>query len=480
MNDPASGARAVIPSRHEIQQRYDAFKAKGLKLNLTRGKPSSQQLDLSAELLALPGVADYLAEGKVDTRNYGELAGIMEARRLFSGILGAPPEQIVVGNNSSLSLMHDVVVYALVKGTCDSPAPWSKQGDIAFLCAVPGYDRHFRICEDYGIRMISVAMRDDGPDMDQVERLVARDPAIKGMWCVPKYSNPTGAVYSDSVIERLAAMPVAAPEFRLFWDDAYCVHDLTGERIAIANVIDLCAQHGHPNRAFVFASTSKITLAGAGLSLFASSPDNVKWLLTRLIPRTIGPDKVNQLRHVRYLKDEAGIHALMEKHRAILAPKFQTVLRAFAENLSQVADVRWTQPKGGYFITLEAPPGCARRVVALAKEAGVELTPAGATHPYGKDPDDRTLRIAPTFPVLSEVADAAEGVAICVLLAAAEKRDAQAAAVRYENAERPGEVDRFAGIVAEESQLLNCHHERSEGSAFLECTHSLESAIRQC
>ncbi|MGC2110172.1 MAG: aminotransferase class I/II-fold pyridoxal phosphate-dependent enzyme [Candidatus Korobacteraceae bacterium] len=424
-----------IQTRPQIQASCEAFKAKGLKLNLTRGKPSSAQLDLSVELLTLPGMTDYVAEDGTDCRNYLGLQGIPEARRLFSGMLGAPPAQVIVGNNSSLAMMHDAVMYSLLKGTCDSTAPWSKHAEIAFLCAVPGYDRHFRICEDYGIRMISVAMREDGPDMDEVERLVAADPSIKAMWCVPKYSNPTGAVYSDAVIERLAVMKTAAPDFRLYWDNAYAVHHLTGERFEIANVIELCARHGHANRPFVFASTSKITLAGAGLALFASSPENVKWLLARFIPRTIGPDKVNQLRHVRFLRDEDGIHRLMEKHQAILAPKFQKVLEIFDAKLSHLPGVSWTRPKGGYFITLEVPHGCAQRVVALAKEAGIELTPAGATHPYGKDPDDRILRIAPTYPALSEVADAAEGVALCVLLAAAEKSDASVSNLRHEPTE---------------------------------------------
>jgi DNA-binding transcriptional MocR family regulator len=409
-----------ITSRR-LQEDYDAFKAKGLKLDLTRGKPSAAQLDLSTALLALPGGKDYLAEGATDTRNYGGLQGLVEARGLFSRIMGAAPEQIVAANNSSLALMHDTIVYALLKGTCDSVIPWSKQGEIAFLCPVPGYDRHFRICEEYGIRMISVPLRKDGPDMEAVERLVAQDASIKGMWCVPKYSNPTGTVYSDAIVERLAAMKTAAPDFRLFWDNAYAVHHLTDERIEIANVLQLGARHGNPNRAFVFASTSKITLAGSGLALFASSNDNVKWLLEKFIPRTIGPDKINQLRHVRFLKDDATIVQLMDRQRALIAPKFQKVLDIFDQKLSGIPDVSWTRPKGGYFISLEVGKGCARRVIALAKEAGVVLTPAGATHPYGKDPDDRTIRIAPTFPALAEVAQAAEGVALCVLLAAAEK-----------------------------------------------------------
>lgn len=417
-----------------LQEAYHAFQAKGLKLNLTRGKPSPAQLELSAELLSLPGSGTWLATDSTDCRNYGGLQGLPEARKLFACMLGAPPEQVVVANNSSLALMHDVLIYSLLKGTCDSPLPWSRQGEIAFLCPIPGYDRHFRICSDYGIRMIPVALREDGPDMDEVERLVAQDPTIKGMWCVPKYSNPTGTVYSSVVIERLAAMNTAAPDFRLFWDNAYAVHHLTPERIEIANILELCARHGHGNRALVFASTSKITLAGAGLALFAASPQNVKWLLARFTPRTIGPDKMNQLRHVLFLQDEAGILQLMDRHRRLLAPKFQTVLEVFGRELASVPEVYWARPKGGYFISLDVPGGCARRVVALAKDAGIELTPAGATHPHGNDPEDRTIRIAPTFPELGEVAQAAEGVALCVQLAAAEKFPAQFANSAYRGA----------------------------------------------
>jgi DNA-binding transcriptional MocR family regulator len=405
----------------QLQENYDAFKGRGLKLDLTRGKPSPEQLELSAALLSLPGSQDYVAEGAVDCRNYGGLQGLAEARRLFSAMMGATPDQVVVANNSSLALMHDTIVYALLKGMCDSVLPWSKQGEISFLCPVPGYDRHFKICEDYGIRMIPVALNEEGPDMDEVERMVAQDASIKGIWCVPKYSNPTGTVYSDVTVERLAAMKTAAPDFRLYWDNAYSVHHLTDERIEIANILELCARHGHPNRAFVFASTSKITLPGAGLAIFAASMDNVKWLLARFTPRTIGPDKINQLRHVRFLKDGAAIQDLMNGHKSLIAPKFRKVLDIFSEKLAGVPNVSWTRPKGGYFISLEVPQGCARRVIALAKEAGVALTPAGATHPYGKDPGDRTIRIAPTFPELPEVAQAAEGVTVCVLLAAAEK-----------------------------------------------------------
>jgi DNA-binding transcriptional MocR family regulator len=413
--------KEMYMSLNQLQIDYLALQRSGLTLDLTRGKPSSQQLDLSAELAGLPGANDYMAEGAIDTRNYGGLQGLLEARQLFSGILAAPPEQIVLANNASLALMHDILVFALLKGTCDSSEPWSKQGDIAFICPVPGYDRHFKICEDYGIRMISVRMLENGPDMDEVEKLVAADPSIKGMWCVPKYSNPTGTIYSDPTVERLAAMKTAAPDFRIFWDNAYAVHDLTDEAISLANLLERSAAHGHANRAFVFASTSKITFAGAGISGMAASQANVQWLLTRLTPRTIGPDKINQLRHVRFLKNMEGITALMKKHRQLLAPKFEAVLNIFATELSELRDVTWTRPKGGYFINLEVPPGCAKRVVRLAREAGIVLTPAGATHPYGKDPEDRTIRIAPSFPKLGEVQQAAKAVVLCVKLAAAEK-----------------------------------------------------------
>jgi DNA-binding transcriptional MocR family regulator len=409
----------------QIQADYTTLKGYGLKLDLTRGKPSPQQLDLSAELMSLPGSTNFLAEGAIDVRNYGGLQGLVEARRLFSGLVDSPVDQIIVGNNASLALMHDVVAFALLKGTCDSSEPWSKQAEIAFLCPVPGYDRHFRICEDYGIRMIPIRLGEEGPDMDEVEKLLASDSSIKGMWCIPKYSNPTGTVYSDTVVERLASMKTAAKDFRIFWDNAYGVHHLTEERVSIANLPQLSSAHGNANRAFVFASTSKISFAGGGIAAVAASAANVRWLLARLTPRTIGPDKINQLRHVRFLKDSEGIAALMEKHRKLLAPKFRTVLEVFAAELAGIPDVTWTKPKGGYFISLDLPRGCAKRVVALAQDAGVVLTPAGATHPFGRDPEDRTIRIAPSFPSAAEVEQAARAVALCVQLAAAEK-DARA------------------------------------------------------
>jgi len=409
------------PVSKTAQERYEELKSKGLKLDLTRGKPSAAQLDLSSELLSLPGVDDYTADG-ADCRNYGGLQGLTEVRKLFSGILGAPAEQIVLGNNASLALMHDTISFALLKGMSDSVTPWSRQGEISFLCPVPGYDRHFAICEAYGIKMIPVAMKEDGPDMDQVEKLVAADASIKGIWCVPKYSNPTGTVYSDEVSARLAGMKTAATDFRIYWDNAYCIHHLTDQKVEVANILELCAEHGNPDRTFVFASTSKITLAGAGLSFFASSKTNVNWLMGRMQYQTIGPDKINQLRHLRFLKNEEGITALMERHRQLIAPKFEKVLEVFERELTGLTGVTWSKPLGGYFIDLEVPQNCARRVVALAKQAGIALTPAGATHPYGVDPEDRTIRIAPTFPGIAEVSQAAEAVAICVKVAVSEGR----------------------------------------------------------
>lgn len=405
----------------QIQSRYDGFKKRGLKLDLTRGKPSSEQLDLSNGLLGLPGTGDFLAFDKTDTRNYGALQGLPELRALLAPLFGAAPAHVVLGDNSSLALMHDAIVFALLKGTVGSPRPWSKESRVAFLCPVPGYDRHFAICQDFGIEMIPVALGDDGPDMDEVERLVAADPGIKGIWCVPKYSNPTGTVYSAATIERLAAMPAAAPDFRIFWDNAYAVHHLTTDRIEIPSLLEACARQGQPHRAFVFGSTSKITLAGSGVALFAASAENVAWYLGRMGKRTIGGDKINQLRHVRYLRNTDGLLALMDRHRAIVAPKFATVVDTFERHLGGTGVASWIVPKGGYFISLDVLDGCAKEVVRLATEAGVALTPAGSTHPLGRDPRDRNIRIAPTFPDLATVGTAAEGVALSVLVATSKR-----------------------------------------------------------
>jgi DNA-binding transcriptional MocR family regulator len=406
------GLRAL---RAQVRDDYEAFRARGLKLDMTRGKPAPAQLDLANDLLALPGNRDHFTEAGEDARNYGGLQGLPEARALFSSMLDAPADRIVVGNNSSLAMMHDCIVWALLKGVPGLPTPWSEVSSPAFICPVPGYDRHFALCEEYGIAMLPVAMTGQGPDMD------AADPAVKGMWCVPKYSNPSGEVYSDETVRRLAAMKTGAPDFRLFWDNAYSVHHLTDRRHAIADILALCEKAGHPDRAFVFASTSKVTIAGGGLAFFASSPANLRWYLAHAGKRTIGPDKLNQLRHVRFLKDEVGLTRHMDAHRALLAPKFDAVIDALEARLGGAGVARWTRPDGGYFISVDVADGTARQVVALARDAGLALTPAGATWPHGRDPDDRNLRLAPSFPPLPDVRAASEGIAICILLAAVEK-----------------------------------------------------------
>jgi DNA-binding transcriptional MocR family regulator len=391
-----------------------------LGINLTRGIPAAEQLDLVEGLLALPGAGNWRGQDGTDCRNYGGLVGLPEARRLFAGLLDVPAQSLLVGGNSSLALMHDCIVFALLHGPCDGTQPWFRNRSVAFLCPVPGYDRHFAICESYGIEMIPVPLTESGPDMELVESLVAADPSIRGMWCVPKYSNPTGITYSTATIERLARMRTAATDFRLFWDNAYVVHHLTDERVPIADILSLSRRAGYPNRPFIFGSTSKITFPGSGLALFASSRANLEWLLSHLRSQTIGQDKINQLRHVRFLRDEASVRRLMDQHRAIIAPKFEKVLSTFDAMLGGTGIAEWSRPKGGYFISLDVLDGCATRVVALAKEVGVELTPAGATHPFRRDPRDRNIRIAPTFPPLQDVPRAAEAIASCVLFAATE------------------------------------------------------------
>lgn len=399
-------------------QQYQAFKQLGLKLDMSRGKPAPEQLDLSNALMeALPS---YKAADGTDARNYGGTVGLPEARALFGELLGVPAAQVVVDSSASLSLMHDVIVYGLLSGV-PGHAPWIAQQPITFLCPVPGYDRHFAICEARGIKMINIPMTEQGPDMDLVERLVAADASIKGMWCVPKYSNPGGVVYSDEVVRRLAAMKTAAPDFRLLWDDAYRFHHLSENKCACASILDACAAAGNPDRAIVFASSSKISWAGSGVAALAASPANIAWWTGHAGIRSIGPDKINQLRHVRLLKDSATVEALMERHRLLLKPKFDAVLAQFERLLGKVDGVSWTRPDGGYFIDLVTPNGMAKRTVALAKEAGITLTPAGAAYPYGRDPDDSHIRIAPSFPSLDEITKAAEGIALALLTAIAEE-----------------------------------------------------------
>ena len=413
-------SRDELTALHEEQVKaYEALLAKGLKLDLTRGKPSPAQLDLSNELLTLPGEGNYMDSTGTDCRNYGGLQGLPAIRTIFAPLLNVPVDRLVAGDNSSLSIMHDTLVYALLKGTVDSVEPWSKT-PIKFICPVPGYDRHFALCEQYGIEMIPVPLSQQGPDLDQVRQLVAEDPSIKGMWIVPMYSNPNGAIYTAEVTRELLEMP-AAGDFRIFWDNAYAVHHLTDVEAPALDVLTMATEAGHPNRVLLFASTSKITFAGAGISFFASSASNVDWYLKNLSKRTIGPDKINHLRHALYLKGADGVAALMRGHREILAPKFEQVTNILSKRLGEYQGATWTDPEGGYFVSLDVADGTATRVVELAKQAGIAMTGAGAAFPYGRDPRDRNIRIAPSFPSPDEVAAAIDGLATCVLLAATEK-----------------------------------------------------------
>jgi DNA-binding transcriptional MocR family regulator len=411
----------TLPDLDAARADYEALKAQGLRLDLTRGKPSAAQLDLATPLLGLPG-PDFRAADGTDTRNYQGLAGLAELREIFAGPLQVPAEQLVAFGNSSLELMYDTLAAALLAPVPGTARRWVEEERVVFLAPVPGYDRHFALSEQLGVQLVAVPMDDHGPDMDVVERLVADDPAVKGIWCVPKYSNPTGVVYSDETVRRLASMRTAAPDFRIVWDNAYAVHHLTDDRAEIADVLALAAEAGNPDRPWIFGSSSKITLAGAGVSFFGSSPANVKWWLGIAGKRTIGPDKTNHLRHARFLRDADGVAAHMERHREIIAPKFAAVARILAEQLGGAPGVSWSHPKGGYFVTLTVPEGLASEVVRLAKEAGIALTPAGATHPYGDDPADAVIRLAPTFPPLAEVEKAMAGVAVCVRLALAQNK----------------------------------------------------------
>ena len=401
-------------------ERYQNFQARGLSLNMARGKPGKAQLDLVSDMLTvLTDPADCM-DGNVDVRNYGELTGIPSAKRLFADLLGTAPEEILVGGNASLNLMYDLIAKAYTHGLLHSQRPWSKEETVKFLCPSPGYDRHFKISASFGMEMITVPMTAEGPDMDLVEEAV-KDPAVKGMWCVPKYSNPEGIVYSDAVVDRIAALRPAAPDFALMWDNAYCVHEIYGEFVPFRDILTLCREQGNADMVYEFASTSKITFPGAGVAVMAASRDNQKYYESLLTFQTISYDKVNQLRHVRYLKDKAGVLALMQRHAAILAPKFTAVLDALRTEIAPLQIATWTEPKGGYFVSVNAMPGTAKRVVALMKEAGVILTGAGATYPYGKDPADSNIRIAPSLPPVEELQQAMEVFCLCLRIAALEK-----------------------------------------------------------
>ncbi|MFJ6095931.1 aminotransferase class I/II-fold pyridoxal phosphate-dependent enzyme [Williamsia muralis] len=420
MNYHSMSADQLTATRSELRDQYQRLAEAGLNLDLTRGKPSPEQLDLSADLLSLPG-ADVYRDGKgTDCRNYGGLTGLPELRAIFGELLGIPTDNLLAGGNASLEYMHDLVIFGLLHGTPDSAAPWG-QGPIKFLCPSPGYDRHFAITQSCGIEMITVPMNPDGPDVAVCAELVAADPQIKGMWCVPTYSNPTGATYSAEVSKALMSMPAAAPDFRIFWDNAYAVHTLQETPPEPVDVLGLAAAAGNPNRPYVFASTSKITFAGAGVAFFGSSADNLAWYQRHASIKTIGPDKLNQLRHLRYFGDADGVRRQMARHRDLLLPKFALVLQILEDRLGAAKVASWTEPEGGYFISLDVVDGTATKVIDLAKKAGISLTAAGSTFPYKRDPDDRNIRLAPTFPGLEELRLAMDGVATCVLLAAAEK-----------------------------------------------------------
>lgn len=402
----------------QLRNEYNRFVEKGLKLDMSRGKPAPEQLDLSLPMLSIDAYKD--ADG-VDTRNYGQLEGTPEARRYFAELMDVKPEESFMGGSSSLHMMYTMVDMGWHKGFPDSPRPWKDCGTIKFLCPSPGYDRHFRVTEAFGFELITVPMTPTGPDMDIVEELV-KDEAVKGIWCIPVYSNPDGYTYSEETVQRMAAMKTAAPDFRIFWDNAYGFHHLTDVHESCPNILSACRAAGCENRPLLFCSTSKVTFAGAGICALAGSIENMEAFRKYVFVMTITFDKVNQLRHVRFLQAEGGMEAHMKKHAALVAPKFEAVLRLFNRGLSDMGPIaRWTTPRGGYFLSLYVMEGCAKRVVQLCKEAGVVLTGAGAAYPYGKDPEDSHIRIAPTFPPIEELELAAELVCITTRLACAEK-----------------------------------------------------------
>ena len=399
---------------------FEGWKAKNLKLNMARGKPSSAQLDLVSDILnVLVDPAECKVDG-MDARNYGELGGLPCAKAYWADVLGCQTNEVFVGGSASLTLMYDVISKAYTHGLKNSPQPWCKEEKLKFLCPAPGYDRHFRITESFGFELITIPMTETGPDMDMVEELV-KDPAVKGIWCVPKYSNPEGIIYSDETIARFANLKAAAPDFTIMWDNAYCVHEFEGEFVPFADIITLCREAGNPNMVYEFASTSKITFPGAGISVMASSAENIKYMEKLMGVQMISYDKVNQLRHVKYLKDKAGTLEIMKRHASLMAPKFQMVLEVLDREIAPLGFAQWNKPKGGYFVSLNTMPGTAKRALALCKEAGVVMTDAGATYPYGKDPMDTNIRIAPSLPPVAELEQAMDVFCLCLKIAAFEK-----------------------------------------------------------
>ncbi len=407
----------LLALKEDLEKQYADFQAQNLKLDMSRGKPAGTQLDLTNGILFT--LTKYITEDGVDARNYGGLDGIPEAKKLFSGLLDIPTEKIIIGGNSSLNLMYDTMVRFMLFGTGGN-TPWSKLDKVKFLCPSPGYDRHFGICEDLGIEMITIPMTEHGPDMDLVEKLAAEDPAIKGIWCVPLYSNPQGIIYSDETVDRLGSMKTAASDFRIMWDNAYGVHHIYTEN-KVKDIFAVCEQAGNPNRVFYFFSTSKITFPGAGVALLASSPENIVEIKKHMGMQTIGHDKLNQLRTVTYLKNPEGVRDHMAKLAAELRPKFDVVLETLDRELAGTGLAKWTKPQGGYFVAIDTLPGCAKTTVALAKAAGVIMTGAGATFPYKKDPNDTNIRIAPTYPTYDELKIAIALFCVCVKLAGVNK-----------------------------------------------------------
>lgn len=405
-----------------LQREYDTLQQRKLSLDLTRGKPGAEQVALSSALDDILH-GDFLSEGGTDVRNYGGLEGLPEARALFGSVLGIPAKETLVGGNSSLTMMYNTMEFALVEGLRGPESAWGNSDTVKFLCPAPGYDRHFAICEHLGIEMIAVPMLESGPDMDLVESLVREDRSIKGIWCVPRFSNPTGCVYSDETVERMARLgQIASEHFIVMWDNAYAVHKLYDDAPQLASISDYCRKHGTLDSVFQFGSTSKVTFAGAGVAFLGSSQDNLKALTQHLGFQMIGPDKVNQLRHVRFLKDAETLAAHMNKHAGLIRPRFEAVLKTLDEGLSGTGMGTWISPRGGYFISFETLPGLAREVVKLADDIGVKLTPAGATYPYGKDPQDSNIRLSPTFPSLEDVQATAEAFVVCVKLASIRQR----------------------------------------------------------
>lgn len=404
-----------------VQAAYDNYKAMNLKLDMSRGKPASEQLDLTNDMLLHCLDGDYISENGVDCRNYGVLDGIYEAKRLFMPMLGVGRYEIIVGGNSSLALMYDSIVRAMLLGVLGGSKPWGKYEHVKFLCPAPGYDRHFAICQSMGIEMITVPYKEDGPDMDMVEKLVAEDEEIKGIWCVPMYSNPEGITYSDEVVRRFANLSPKADDFRIFWDNAYCVHHLTDDPDQLLNILEECKKTGKENMVYMFTSTSKISYPGGGLAVIGASEANINFIKSQMTYQTIGYDKLNQLRHARFFKDFDGIQAQMKKHRAIIEPKFRVVLDTLEKEIAPLGIASWHKPKGGYFISFNGTNGTAKRIFHLCKEAGVVLTDAGATYPYGIDPNDANIRIAPTYPTVSELQKAINVFCVAVKLATLEK-----------------------------------------------------------